>query len=136
MGAATELPVPTENTPHLCICKYFQVQGVTEAEIEDRTDELMAWVEATFAEAALRDLHQGYIHYQIKDSRITWATLFGTLEKAKKQFHIEDYSVSQTTLEQVFINFARSQRPPTEVGVSCMTKCTGCLRFCCTCKCC
>lgn len=122
----TELPVFSRE----------QIQGVTEAEVEDRTDALMAWVEKTFEGASLRDLHQGYIHYQIKDKNLTWAKLFGTLERAKGPYHIEDYSVSQTTLEQVFINFARSQRPPTEIGVSCGARCSGCLRFCCTCKCC
>lgn len=30
-----------------------------------------------------------------------WARIFSVMESAKKQFHIEDYSVGQTTLEQV-----------------------------------
>ena len=104
--------------------------------MEERTENLMTWIEDTFEGASLKDLHQGYIHYQIKDGTLTWANLFGTLERAKKQYYIEDYSVSQTTLEQVFINFARSQRPPTEVNVSCGAQCMGLLRCCCQCKCC
>lgn len=32
------------------------------------------------------------------------------MEKAKEQYNIDDYSVSQTTLEQVFLNFAKYQR--------------------------
>lgn len=32
--------------------------------------------------------------------------VFGILEEAKKYFHLEDYSVSQITLEQVFLSFA------------------------------
>ena len=65
--------------------------------MEERTENLMTWIEDTFEGASLQDLHQGYIHYQIKDGALTWANLFGTLERAKKQYYIEDYSVSQTT---------------------------------------
>lgn len=32
--------------------------------------------------------------------------VFGILEEAKEQFNLEDYSVSQITLEQVFLTFA------------------------------
>lgn len=32
--------------------------------------------------------------------------VFGVLEEAKEQFNLEDYSVSQITLEQVFLTFA------------------------------
>ena len=49
-------------------------------------------------------------HYHIRDTSITWAQLFGAIERVKLNFNIEDYSVSQTTLEQVFLNFARGQR--------------------------
>ena len=50
------------------------------------------------------------VHYHITDTKLTWAQVFGTMERAKSQYGIEDYSVSQTTLEQVFLNFARTQR--------------------------
>ena len=37
------------------------------------------------------------------------AKIFAVVEEAKQRFDLVDYSVSQTTLEQVFINFAQSQ---------------------------
>ena len=40
---------------------------------------------------------------------ITWAELFRTLENAKDEFNIVDYNVSQTTLESVFLDFAKLQ---------------------------
>ena len=58
----------------------------------------------------LKDEHQGMVHYHITNAEITWAQIFGSLEKAKVEYDIEDYSVSQTSLEQVFLNFARGQR--------------------------
>ena len=39
--------------------------------------------------------------YQIPAEGVTWSALFRTVEQNKEQFHIIDYSVSQTTLEQV-----------------------------------
>lgn len=32
--------------------------------------------------------------------------VFGILEKAKEDYNLEDYSISQITLEQVFLTFA------------------------------
>ena len=39
-----------------------------------------------------------------EDKTIGW--LFGQLEHEKRSLHIQEYSVSQTTLEQIFQNFA------------------------------
>lgn len=89
---------------------------------------LMRFIEQKFPGSVLKDVHQGMVHYHILDQNITWAELFGTMEKAKTQFNIEDYSVSQTTLEQVFINFAHSQNPPQEQNTGC---CGGCCFHCC-----
>lgn len=38
-----------------------------------------------------------------------WSNMFGIMEQAKIQFKIEDYSLSQTTLEQVFLSFMQRQ---------------------------
>ena len=57
------------------------------------------------------------------------------MESIKEQFFIEDYSVSQTTLEQVFLNFARAQRPPREQRGSCGKRCCDCCTFVCCCCC-
>jgi ATP-binding cassette subfamily A (ABC1) protein 3 len=60
--------------------------------------------------AVLKDIHPGFIHYHIKPSEgITWGKLFGKMETAKEKFNLDAYSVGQTSLEQVFLNFARSQ---------------------------
>ena len=36
--------------------------------------------------------------------------MFGILEEAKEEFNLEDYSISQITLEQVFLTFAGEKR--------------------------
>lgn len=88
---------------------------------------LMAYIEENFPGYQLMDIHQGSIHYHINNRTLSWADIFGRMEKAKSRFNIEDYSVSQTTLEQVFINFARSQLPPQETkGGLCQRLCLYC----------
>ncbi|XP_071813575.1 phospholipid-transporting ATPase ABCA3-like isoform X2 [Apostichopus japonicus] len=71
-----------------------------------------------FRGCQLKDEHQGMVHYHITDTSIAWATIFGTLERAKDQYGIQDYSVSQTSLEQVFLNFARMQREEDEAPIA------------------
>ena len=76
------------------------------------------------------------VQYQVNEPNLSWAKIFGTMESIKEQFFIEDYSVSQTTLEQVFLNFARAQRPPRELRDSCGKRCGYCCKFVCCCRCC
>lgn len=42
--------------------------------------------------------------------------VFGVLEKAKEKYGVDDYSVSQTSLEQVFLSFAHLQPSAEDVG--------------------
>lgn len=52
------------------------------------------------------------------------------MEDNKINLDVEDYSVSQTTLEQVFINFARAQIDPAEQFADCSNRMR---RLCCSC---
>jgi ATP-binding cassette subfamily A (ABC1) protein 3 len=69
------------------------------------------YIERTFSGCELKDIHAGYVHYHIKnkDKRITWGYMFKKMEEAKAEFRIEAYSIGQTNLEQIFLNFTRSQ---------------------------
>ena len=67
------------------------------------------FIHASFPGSILKDQHQGFVNYQLKDKDKSWAKVFAVMEQAKERFDIDDYSVSQTTLEQVFLNFARYQ---------------------------
>jgi len=60
--------------------------------------------------AHLKDVHPGYVHYHVPpDTTVTWGEMFRKMEIAKRQFHLEAYSVGQTSLEQVFLNFTKAQ---------------------------
>nr|AIN44094.1 ATP-binding cassete sub-family A member 3-like protein [Laodelphax striatellus] len=53
----------------------------------------------------------GTLQYHIKNTGIAWSQLFKTMDDLKNQFNIiEDYTISETTLEQVFISFAKEDR--------------------------
>ncbi|XP_076468788.1 phospholipid-transporting ATPase ABCA3-like isoform X1 [Babylonia areolata] len=55
------------------------------------------------------DDHQGYVHFQVPDASIPLSEVFETMESAKDTLGVEDYSVHQTTLEQIFLTFTRAQ---------------------------
>uniref|UniRef100_A0A8C9ZNJ8 ATP binding cassette subfamily A member 3 n=1 Tax=Sander lucioperca TaxID=283035 RepID=A0A8C9ZNJ8_SANLU len=77
-----------------------------EAELEDSDLQLFKdFIESTFPGSQLKDEHQGMVHYHLTDKTLSWAQVFGTLEAAKEKYQIEDYCVSQISLEQVFLSF-------------------------------
>jgi len=85
--------------------------------VEAKTQALMQFVSSTFPTSQLKDHHDVQFHYSIgRAPGLTWARLFGTMERARSKYDIDDYSVSQTTLEQLFISFARMQRIPQEIN--------------------
>lgn len=57
----------------------------------------------------LKDIHPGFVHYHVVNDDVTWGQMFKTMEVAKTKFNLEAYSVGQTTLEQVFLNFTKAQ---------------------------
>jgi len=88
-------------------------------------------MEDVFPGCVVKDVHHGLVQFHVPQSpAVSLAALFSTMEEVRGQFLVEDYSVSQTTLEQVFINFARSQRPP---GATSQPGC--CRALCCCCLC-
>nr|CAD7421825.1 unnamed protein product [Timema poppensis] len=56
-------------------------------------------------------LKMGLLHYHIQDPHVPWKVLFLGMERLKGAHQIvEDYTISETTLEQVFLAFARAQK--------------------------
>jgi len=58
----------------------------------------------------LKDIHPGFVHYHLVPSEnVSWGQIFEKMEIAKVKFHLDAYSVGQTSLEQVFLNFTKAQ---------------------------
>ncbi|CAI5452156.1 unnamed protein product [Caenorhabditis angaria] len=60
-----------------------------------------------FEKVYLKEEHVLQLNYDIPREGVNWSTLFEKLELVSKTLNWEDYSLSQTTLEQVFIEFSR-----------------------------
>uniref|UniRef100_A0A7E4UPS2 ABC transporter domain-containing protein n=1 Tax=Panagrellus redivivus TaxID=6233 RepID=A0A7E4UPS2_PANRE len=61
-----------------------------------------------FPDSLLKEEHVGQLNFELKRREgQTWSSLFNKLENMCTEYDIKDYSLSQTTLEQVFLEFSR-----------------------------
>ncbi|KAK9538762.1 hypothetical protein VZT92_003912 [Zoarces viviparus] len=66
-----------------------------------------SFIESSFPTCVQREKHYNTLQYEIASSSL--ARIFQLVVANKERLSIEDYSVSQTTLDQVFVNFAKQQ---------------------------
>nr|CAD7418725.1 unnamed protein product [Timema cristinae] len=59
------------------------------------------FVRTSLQDAMLREEREGLMTYYIANTTLTWSKMFGMMEEAKTRLSIEDYSLGQTSLEQV-----------------------------------
>ena len=64
------------------------------------------------ADAKLLEAHAGVQAFEVEE--VDMPTAFRQLEAAKAQGELHNYSLSQTTLEQVFLNVAKRAGTPAE----------------------
>ncbi|XP_012500398.1 PREDICTED: ATP-binding cassette sub-family A member 3-like [Propithecus coquereli] len=74
--------------------------------VENIIEGFKTLIAKVFPGSVLKHENQGILNYYIPRKDNSWGKVFGILEKAKEQFDLEDYSISQITLEQVFLTFA------------------------------
>uniref|UniRef100_A0A8C6ACH6 ABC transporter domain-containing protein n=1 Tax=Marmota marmota marmota TaxID=9994 RepID=A0A8C6ACH6_MARMA len=73
---------------------------------EDKLEDFKYFIKMTFPDSILKEENQRILNYHLPKKDNSWGKVFGVLEKAKERFNLEDYSISQITLEQVFLAFA------------------------------
>ncbi|KAM3860773.1 LOW QUALITY PROTEIN: retinal-specific phospholipid-transporting ATPase ABCA4-like [Diretmus argenteus] len=66
-----------------------------------------AFMESSFPGCVQREKHHNTLQYGIAAASLSG--IFQMVLANKDRLHIEDYAVSQTTLDQVFVNFAKQQ---------------------------
>ncbi|XP_009581458.1 PREDICTED: ATP-binding cassette sub-family A member 12 [Fulmarus glacialis] len=76
------------------------------------TETLTEFMKSHFPNTCLKDRHFSMVEYHVPVSAGGVANIFDLLEASKAAFNIRHFSVSQTTLEEVFINFAKDQVDP------------------------
>ncbi len=67
------------------------------------------FIKGKFHDVVVMEQHTTVIHFEIPATNLRLSELFTVLSECRNQFPIEDFTVSQTTLEQVFINMAQVQ---------------------------
>ncbi|XP_061413439.1 LOW QUALITY PROTEIN: cholesterol transporter ABCA5-like [Lethenteron reissneri] len=95
-------------------CYHLEVKvgeaTVTGASLEQRVAEVQAHLASSFPGASLQDGFAGRLVYKVPREHVgSLAEVFNKLEKAKLELGVEEYSFSQATLEQVFVEFVKEQ---------------------------
>ena len=92
------------STIYYCLLNRFGSGYTVTVRVDEhplKIQQLKSFIGRTFGEIQLKEEHRNILHYQFGASNTSLANIFHHLELARDQFHIEDYSVSQTTLDQV-----------------------------------
>jgi ATP-binding cassette subfamily A (ABC1) protein 3 len=93
----TNVPTLGDLGPSLSLCSF------TLSRIDERV------FNSVFPGATVLEEHDGYATINLPSNGLSWSEIFRKLEEHKEYLGIEDYSVSQTTLEQVFLDVAKHQ---------------------------
>ncbi|XP_018579283.1 ATP-binding cassette sub-family A member 3-like [Anoplophora glabripennis] len=88
----------------------IKLKKSTEALSSGDLGSIEMFVTSQFSTAVLKEKHEEMLFYYIKDLSIPLSQMFGILERAKKgDYNLEDYSLGQSSLEQVFLTFTKQQ---------------------------
>ena len=110
-----------------------KLKATDETDMKEQTKKMIDYIEKLFPGSVLKDKHSGLLQYQIPSNVSTWSSVFSAMENAREFVNVDDYSVSEVLLEQIFIGFAKEQMAPEIHETSCCKKCFG--FFCCCCMC-
>ncbi|XP_069055940.1 cholesterol transporter ABCA5 isoform X1 [Pleurodeles waltl] len=90
--------------------KYFLDMKLREVSESQKVELLHREIEHIFPHASRQESFASILSYKIPREDVQSLSLaFSRLEEAKHAFDIEEYSFSQSTLEQVFVEFAKEQ---------------------------
>ncbi|CAG9322388.1 unnamed protein product [Blepharisma stoltei] len=75
--------------------------------VENRGDNIMKWLKSEFSDVSMIEHYMTLYKFKIgKQEDKTIGYLFSSVEKKKKELKISEYALSQTSLDQIFTNFA------------------------------
>lgn len=66
------------------------------------------FITSELPDCSLESIHNSLLTYRVSTSEVKLSTLFELIEKFKHNLSIEDYAINQTSLERIFLSFARS----------------------------
>eukprot|EP00042_Codosiga_hollandica_P035336 m.261347 g.261347 ORF g.261347 m.261347 type:complete len:159 (+) comp54608_c0_seq2:133-609(+) len=116
-------PASPDKNPHSCFCLRFGEGYRLMIKVRiapDGTpvhlDAVKAFVSQHFPGSELAEEHSAELVYQVQSHALSLADMFAKLDYARRQFGLSDQSISQTSLEQVFLSFAKHQHERPEDG--------------------
>ncbi|KAM3876265.1 phospholipid-transporting ATPase ABCA1 [Diretmus argenteus] len=88
---------------------YTIILRLTDAKPRQEPCPVNTYIKNSFPGIELKERHQNVLQYQLPSYACCLARIFDVLANNYEELGIADYSVSQTTLDQVFVNFAKEQ---------------------------
>jgi hypothetical protein len=89
---------------------------------ENDKEKLFDFMRVNFPSSVIQETHKNLFEYILPFKNTKLSQIFGKMEKSRETLNIKDYSVSQTTLDQVFVNFAKGQYEDTFIDVDTLNK--------------
>nr|UOU03308.1 ATP-binding cassette subfamily A1-like 1 [Brachionus rubens] len=77
---------------------------------------LKKFMKRNFPTSKIQETHRNLFEYVLPFEDTKLSHIFGRIESNRDYLNVKDYSVSQTTLDQVFINFAKLQNDEPFLG--------------------
>lgn len=69
------------------------------------------YLTARWPACRLESSHNNLLTFRIDTGNVKLSALFGDIERLKDSLAMQEYAICQTSLEQIFLSFARKQRP-------------------------
>lgn len=88
---------------------YTLIVKMNQTNEEDKIIQLRQFIENSYPTAVLKDSHQDVLQYHIPDTSLKLSRIFSFMEEVKQKFSLEDYLISDTTLEQIFLEIVTSK---------------------------
>uniref|UniRef100_A0A671VJX8 P-type phospholipid transporter n=1 Tax=Sparus aurata TaxID=8175 RepID=A0A671VJX8_SPAAU len=88
---------------------YTIILRLTDSKSDPDSCSISAYMKKSFPSIELKERHQNVLQYQLPSHACCLARVFDVLANNYDELGILDFSVSQTTLDQVFVNFAKEQ---------------------------
>lgn len=75
-----------------------------------KTKEFIQLIHSVFSNYEVKENRDGYLNFHLKnDSKLSLNSIFSLIESNKSNLSIEFYTITQTRLEQIFLNFSTQQ---------------------------
>ncbi|XP_055306584.1 phospholipid-transporting ATPase ABCA3-like [Sitodiplosis mosellana] len=89
--------------------KMLETAGIDSETQHHQISNIKDYIKQNFPGSDLSDEYQGILKFSVSTSDLKWSSMFGLMNQAKETLPIEDYSISQSSLEQVFLSLTQYQ---------------------------